>query len=158
MGFFLSFIFISLFGFFSHYFYRKFGLKKGHPAWIFYFGLVLIGSFLIPGIFLYIGIFDWIIPFLNSLFPWLNIGNGKDLMWNSLKIMGIDWNIDYNNSALEFIAFILFFSYPLWYFAFKDLSRKLFGGNRNRPHEKGLLYFLTTNKGKSKSPKSKNGK
>lgn len=67
-------------------------------------------------------------------------------MWNSLKIFGIDWNINYNDSGLNIIALILFLSFPLWYFAFKDLSRKLFGGNRNRPYEKGLMYLFTSNK------------
>ncbi|MEJ2280165.1 MAG: hypothetical protein P8Y70_20815 [Candidatus Lokiarchaeota archaeon] len=141
---------ISFFGFFSHLFYKRFGLKKGHLAWIFYYGLVVVGFFLILDILIYYGMFDSVFPFLNRIFPWCHIDNGRDFMWNSLKIFGIDWNINYNDSGLDIIAWILFFSFPLWYFAFKDLSRKLFGGNRNRPYEKGLIYLFSSNKPEDK--------
>jgi len=139
MGFFVSFILICFLGFFSHHWYHKYGLSRGKLAWIFYFGVISIGSILLFNILIYIGSLDFIFPILNAI-PWIDIDSGKDLMWNSLLIIGIDWNINYNNNGLNFIAWILFLSYPIWYMAFKDVSRKLFGGNK--PSEKGLWYLL----------------
>jgi hypothetical protein len=143
MGFFISFLFICFIGFFSHHWYHKYGLSKGKLAWIYYFGVISIGSILIFSILLYIGALNFLFPFLNTI-PWINIDSGKDLMWNSLLLVGIDWNISNINAGLDFIAIILFLSYPVWYMAFKDFSRKFFGGNK--PYEKGLWYLLSPTK------------
>jgi hypothetical protein len=143
MGFLGSFLLICLLGFFSHLWYHKYGLSKGKLAWIFYFSVVSVGSILIFNILVYIGSFDFIFPLLNKI-PWIIIDSGKDFMWNSLHLIGIDWNIDYNNNGLDFIALILFLSYTPWYMAFKDFSRKFFGGNK--PYEKGLWYLLAPTK------------
>ncbi|TXT53278.1 MAG: membrane protein of unknown function [Promethearchaeota archaeon] len=143
MGFFISFLFISFLGFFSHHWYHKYGLSKGKLAWIFYFGVISIGGLLIFNILLYVGIFNFLVPFLN-IFPWISIDSGKDLMWNSFLLVGFDWNINYNDNGLDVIAILLFFSYPMWYMAFKDFSRKFFGGNK--PYEKGLWYLLAPTK------------
>ncbi len=143
MGFLGSFLLICLLGFFSHLWYHKYGLSKGKLAWIFYFSVVSVGSILIFNILVYIGSFDFIFPLLNKI-PWIIIDSGKDFMWNSLLLIGIDWNIDYNNNGLDFIALILFLSYTPWYMAFKDFSRKFFGGNK--PYEKGLWYLLAPTK------------
>ncbi|MHA1490773.1 MAG: hypothetical protein ACTSRI_14085 [Promethearchaeota archaeon] len=153
MGFFTSFIIICFLGFFSHLWYHKYGLSKGHLAWISYYTLFVIAGFLILDVLIYIGALDFIFPFLNQLVPWLNIDNGKDFMWNSFQIFGLDWNVNYNDPNLKFIALLLFLSYPMWYFSFKDFSRKLFGGNRNRPFEKGLWYLFARVKKAKKGEK-----
>jgi hypothetical protein len=143
MGFVSSFIIISLLGLFSHYLYHKFGLKNRHLAWIFYYSSFVVIGFLILDISFYIGLLDLLITLFNKA-PWVEIENGKDFMWNSFQFFGIDWNINFNDSNLNFIAIILFLSYPLWFLSFKDLSRKLFGGNK--PYERGLFYFLSRTK------------
>lgn len=149
MGFFSSFIILCVLGFFSHYLYHRFGLKKGHLAWIFYFSSFVVIGFLLLDICIYIGLFDPVFLFLNKI-SWVEIENGKDFMWNSFQLFGIDWKINFEDSNLNSIAVLLFLSYPLWFISFKDLSRKIFGGNKF--YERGLLYFLTRTK------KPKNGK
>jgi hypothetical protein len=143
MGFVLSFIIICLLGLFSHYLYHRYGLKKGHLAWIFYFSASVVIGFLLLDISFYIGLLDPLFLFLNKI-PWIEIKNGKDFMWNSFQLFGIDWKINFNDPNLNFIAIILFLSYPLWFLSFKDLSRKLFGGNKL--YERGLSYFLSRTK------------
>jgi len=152
MGFFTSFLIICVLGLFSHHWYHKHGLSKGHLAWISYYTLLVIGGFLILDILIYVGVFNAFFQAINSIIPWITIENGKDYMWNSFKIIGIDWNINHEDNNLKYIAVLLFISYPTWFFAFKDISRKWFGGNRNRPHEKGLWYLFSSNK----SPKNNN--
>ena len=153
MGFFTSFLIICFLGLFSHRWYRKYGLSKGHLAWISYYTLLIVGGFLILDIFIYVGVFNFCFPILNQLIPWLNIENGKDFMWNSFKLIGIDWNIDFRDTNLNFVAILLFLCYPTWFFSFKDISRKWFGGNKNRPHERGLWYLFESVKPPKKEEK-----
>lgn len=136
---------ISLLGFLSHYFYRKYGIQRGKLGWIFYYSIFIIGIFLLMDVFTYLGTFDFILPIFNSI-PWIFIENGRDLVWNSLQLAGINWDIDITNKGLDYIAILLFCSYPVWFKFFKDLSRKIFGGNKRRPYEKGLSFLFTSNK------------
>lgn len=146
MGFISSLLLISFLGFFSHYWYRKFGIAKEKIAWISYFTLFVNLGFLIIDILIYMRIFDgFILPLLNSI-PWVNIENGRDFMWNSFQLLGIDWNINFNETALDSIAIVLFISYPVWFMFFKDFSRKIFGGNEKRPYTKGISYLFTSPK------------
>ncbi|MBD3194970.1 MAG: hypothetical protein GF317_07950 [Candidatus Lokiarchaeota archaeon] len=143
MGFVCSIFLISFFGFISHYWYRKYGLAKGKLAWISYYLLIVIGFILLLDLLIYLGLLDFLIPLFNY-FPWINIDNGKDFMWNSFIIFGIDWNISYNDSGLYYFAILNFLSYPVWFMFFKDLSRKFFGGNKHRPYQKGISYLITS--------------
>lgn len=145
MGFVTSIILISLFAFFSHYFYRKYGIQRGKLGWIFYYSVFIIGLFLLMDIFIYLGIFDFVFPILNRI-PWISIENGRDLVWNSFQFFGIDWDIDITSKGLDYIAILLFCSYPVWFKFFKDLSRKIFGGNKRRPYERGLSFLFTSHK------------
>jgi hypothetical protein len=156
MGFVTSIILIDIFGFFSHYFYRKYGIRRGRLGWIFYYSIFIVGWFLIMDILTYFGVFDFIFPFFNII-PWSSIENGRDLMWNSFQLFGIDWNIDITQNGLNNIALLLFCSYPVWFKFFKDFSRKIFGGNRRRPYERGYSFLFTSrisHKGDKKKVKS----
>ncbi|TFF97656.1 MAG: hypothetical protein EU547_03690 [Promethearchaeota archaeon] len=143
MGFFTSILLISLFGFFSHYFYKKYGILNGKLGWIFYYSIIVNGGFLIVDLLTYFGLFNSLFPIINRL-PWISIENGKDLMWNSFLLFSIDWNIKVNQQGLNYIAFLLFFSYPIWFKFFKDLSRKFFGGNKRKPYEKGISFLISS--------------
>lgn len=148
MGFATSLILIGVLGLVSHYWYRKFGIAKGKIAWISYFTLFVNLGFLFIDILIYIGLFNSIFPLLNSI-PWVYIENGRDFMWNSFQLIGINWNINHNEVALNSIAILLFTSYPIWFMFFKDFSRKIFGGNEKRPYTKGISYLFTSPKPKS---------
>lgn len=158
MGFVSSIILISLLGFFSHYFYRRYGIRRGKLGWIFYYSFFIIGFFLLMDILTYLGTFNFVFPFLN-LIPWISIENGKDMMWNSFQFLGINWNIDVTQNGLHNIAILLFCSYPVWFKFFKDLSRKIFGGKKRRLYERGLSFLFTSpttiegDKKKVKSPR-----
>lgn len=157
MGFVSSIILISLFGFISHFLYRKCGIYKGNLAWIFYYSVAIIGVFLILDILTYLGIFNFLFPVFN-LISWISIENGKDLMWNSFQLVGIDWNIDISQQGLDYMALLLICSYPVWFKFFKDLSQKFFGGNKRRPYEKGFSFLISKrqeidgNREKTKKP------
>lgn len=146
MGFITSFLLLSLFGFLSHRLYHKWGLAKAHRGWLFYYCFFINAAFITIDVLIYHGIFDGLIATLN-LVPWVEIQNGRDYMWNSFKLLGLDYGIDYTQPALDHIAFILFFSYPMWFVFFKNGSIIIFGGNK--PHEQGLWYVL----GPTKKPK-----
>ena len=139
MGFVLSFLIISALGFFSHFWYHKYGIKKGHLAWIFYYGFFVINGFLVLNVLIYTGFLDFIFPLFNNL-PWVDIDCGRDFMWNSFHLLGFDWGINYKESNLDYIAILIFMSYPMWYLFFSNISRKFFGGNK--PHEEGYWGVL----------------
>jgi hypothetical protein len=145
MGFVSSLILIAVFGFLSHYWYRKYGLARGKLAWISYFTLIINFGFLLVDVFIYIGVFDFVFPILNDI-PWVSIENGRDFMWNSFHLLGIDWDINFKTRALDWIGIIIFISYPIWFMFFKDFSRKIFGGNENRPYTRGISYLFTSPK------------
>jgi len=157
MGFVSSIILICLFGFISHFLYRKYGIHKGKLAWIFYYSFSVIGFFLIIDSLAYLGMCEFMIDILN-LIPWTSIENGKDMMWNSFQLVGIDWNININQQGLDYVAILLMCSYPVWFKFFKDISRKMFGGNKRRPYEKGFSFLISKrqeidgNKEKIKKP------
>lgn len=151
MGFFTSIILISFFGFFSHYFYRKYGILRGKMGVIFYYSLLFIIIILLLDIFTYFGVFNFIFHVLN-LIPWVSITNGKDFMWNSFQLFGINWNIDITQPGLDYIALLIFSSYPVWFKFFKDLSRKIYGGNRRKPYERGMSFLFS----KKDYPKKEN--
>ncbi|TFF96479.1 MAG: hypothetical protein EU547_06415, partial [Promethearchaeota archaeon] len=111
MGFSSSLIILSVLGLLSHYFYRRFGIAKGKLAWISYFTLLVNLGFLFLDILIYVGIFNFLFPIFNNL-PWVNIENGKDFMWNSFQLIGLNWSRPYNTTSLNPIAVILFISYP----------------------------------------------
>ncbi|MFO7796109.1 MAG: hypothetical protein ACQERB_10285 [Promethearchaeati archaeon] len=142
MGFASSLIILSVLGLFSHYFYRRFGIAKGKLAWISYFTLFVNLGFLILDILIYAGFFNFLFPIFNNL-PWVFIENGKDFMWNSFQLIGVNWSIPYNTASLNTIAIFLFISYPIWFMFFKDFSRKIFGGNEKRPYTKGISFLFT---------------
>ncbi len=146
MGFFTTFIIITILAYFSHRWYHKYGLKKGHTAWIAYYSILVCGGLLLLDILIYLGVFDFVFPLLNNL-PWVNIDNGKDFMWNSFQLLGIDFGINYNDPGLTSIAVLLFISYPSWYIISKFQSRMIWGGHKK--YEEGLWWAI----GPTKAPK-----
>jgi len=142
MGFASSLIILSVLGLLSHYFYQRFGIAKGKLAWISYFTLFINLGFLILDVLIYAGGFNFLFPIFNNL-PWVFIENGRDFMWNSFQLIGINWSISYNSASLNPIAILLFISYPIWFMFFKDFSRKIFGGNEKRPYTKGISFLFT---------------
>jgi hypothetical protein len=152
MGFVSTLILIAVCGFLSHYWYRKYGLAKGKLAWISYFTLIVNLGFILLDVLIYMGIFDFVFPFLNNI-PWVSIDNGRDFMWNSFQLFGIYWGINFKMRALDWIGVIMFISYPIWFMFFKDFSRKIFGGNENRPYTRGISYLFTSPKKTKKRDK-----
>jgi hypothetical protein len=154
MGFFAAFILIAVLGIYSHYFYHKFGLPKHHLAWIFYYSVIIVGGLMLMGILFYVGVFDNNLISVFNQIPWVDIENGKDYMWNSFQLLGIDWGIDYSGTGLGAMAFLLFLSYPSWYMAFKLISKYIFGGNK--VYQEGLWYvFAPTKKPKKEEKRAK---
>lgn len=143
MGFFTSFLFICILALFSHSLYHKYGLPEGHLAWIYYFSLSVVGTFLIIDALIYLGIFDFIFPLINQI-PWVDISNGKDFMWNSFQLIGINFNINHDGPGMGWLALLLFLSYPMWYGFFKNLSKIIFGGSK--PYQEGVWYIFKPTK------------
>ncbi|MHA1149395.1 MAG: hypothetical protein ACTSR8_14255 [Promethearchaeota archaeon] len=143
MGFITTIIIIYLLATFSHRWYHKYGLKKQNIAWIAYFGIVVVLGFLILDVLIYIGLFNFIFPLLNTL-PWVDIENGRDFMWNSFQLFGIDFGLNYNDPGLIPIAILLFLSYLPWYVYAKLLSKILFGGHNS--YEEGYWWALAPTK------------
>ncbi|MHA1291880.1 MAG: hypothetical protein ACTSQJ_04330 [Promethearchaeota archaeon] len=139
MGFITSLIVISFCAFWSYYLYHNYGLPKGHKAFVAWYAIVIVGSLMILDTLIYIGVLDFIFPYLNRI-PWVNIDSGRDFMWNSFQFFGIDWGIDYKNDGLNWIAIVLILSYPMWFKWFSNGSRMLFGGNN--PHQRGMWYLF----------------
>ena len=148
MGFITSFIIISFAGFFAYHLYHRFGLSKGHKAWLAWYAILIVGGLMLLDFLIYLEILNFIFPLLNQL-PWVNIESGKDFMWNSFQLLGIDWDINYNDPGLNFIAFFMILFYPMWFKFFSNGSRMLFGGNK--PHQVGLWYLFEP----TKKPKGK---
>lgn len=156
MGFVTSFIIIINLGFWAYLLYHKFGLSKGHQAWLAWYAILGVGGLMLLDFLIYLGVFDLIFPTLNQI-PWVNIDNGKDFMWNSFQFLGIDWGIDYNDPGLNWIAIMLILSYPMWFKFFSNGSRMLFGGNK--PYQVGCWYmFAPTKKPKEGEKRAKQPK
>ncbi|MHA1283590.1 MAG: hypothetical protein ACTSQP_13910 [Promethearchaeota archaeon] len=138
MGFITSLLIIAVCGFFSYLLYHKFGLSKGHNAWIAWYAIIIVGGLMILDVLIYFGFLDFIFSYLNIL-PWVNIDNGQDFMWNSFILLGIDWGINYKDPSLIPIAIFLWVSYPMWFKWFSNGSRMLFG---SKAYQRGIWYLL----------------
>ena len=146
MRFITTYIILITLGTVSHIFYHKYGLPKGKTAWISYYSILAVGIFLLLDVLIYMGILDFIFPILNNL-PWVSIDNGKDFLWNSFHLIGIDFGIDYTIPGMNSLAIILFLSYVPWYVYGKFNSKMLFGGNKT--YEEGYWWAI----GPTKKPK-----
>ena len=146
MGFFTTFIIIAILGYLSHYFYHKYGIPKGKSGWVAWYSMIVVGVFWALDIAIYVGALNFIFPILNNL-PWVNIDNGRDFMWNSFQLLGIDFGITYTDPGLNSIAILIFLSYPTWYSFSKLMSRMMFGGHKS--YEEGYMWAL----GPTKKPK-----
>jgi len=146
MGFITTYILLTILGYISHIFYHKYGLAKGKTVWIAYYSMGVVGGLLLLDILIYIGILDFLFPILNQL-PWVSIDNGKDFMWNSFQLIGIDFGIAYSIPGMNSLAIIFFLSYVPWYVFGKINSKMMFGGNRS--YEEGYWWAL----GPTKKPK-----
>jgi len=150
MGFVTSFLIIMTAGFWAYNLYHRFGIAKGHQAWLAWYAFIIVGGLMILDLLIYIGVLDFIFPILNQL-EWINIDNGQDFMWNSFQLIGIDWGIEYSSPNLIFIAILIIISYPMWFKFFSNGSRMLFGGNK--PYQLGLWYLMEPTKKPKKDEK-----
>ena len=146
MGFIESIIIIYILATFSHLWYHKYSLKKGNITWIAHFSMIVVGGFLILDISIYFGVLDFIFPILNNL-SWVEIENGRDFMWNSFQLFGVEFGVNHNDPGLLSIAILLFMSYLPWYVYAKLLSKMTFGGHSS--YEEGYWWGI----GPTKKPK-----
>ena len=135
MGFITQMIFIFLSGIWSARIYSR-KLRAKNKDWSAFLWLIFNVGTLIWGILLYFEL----IPIANLVnwIPWVNVGGGKDWMWNSFQIFGIDFGLIYSNS-LDPIAIALFFTYPALYLLGTDGGRMLYG---KRTYEEGYWWAL----------------
>lgn len=145
MGFIDSIILLILLGWVSSYLYRRY-LRKRNKDWLFFLGTIILMSFWLIDILLYIGVLD--VRWLNII-PWINIPvsvvSGQYYLWNSFLIFGLDFHLTPTPEMLS-IAIILLLSYPFWLKAGIKVGRILHG---YYGHEEGILWLL-------KSPKPPN--
>jgi hypothetical protein len=138
VGFLTSYIIITILGVLSHKLYHT--IRPNHKGFIAYYSFFSIFGILLIDVLIYLGVFDFILPMLNQL-PWIAadpIPDGKDLMWNSLRLIGINFNI-IHQSGLNSIAVVLFLSYAPWFSMMKDGSRMLFG---QKSYQEGYSWAL----------------
>ena len=143
MGFFTTYIVMIILAYLSHYFYHKFGVPKGKSGWIAWYSMLVVVGLMAIDIAIYVGVFDFIFPLLNNI-PWVNIENGRDFMWNSFQLFGIDFGVAYNDPGLNSIAILLFLSYPTWFSFSKLTSRMMFGGHKS--YEEGYWWAFKPTK------------
>ncbi|MHA1147621.1 MAG: hypothetical protein ACTSR8_05200 [Promethearchaeota archaeon] len=143
MGFASSFIIICFAGFWSYALYHRYGLSKGHRLWLAYYAIFIVGGLMAFDTLMLFGLLDFIFPFLNQI-PWVDIENGSDFTWNSFQLLGIDWNINYNDPGLFWIALMIILSYPMWFKFFSNGSSMFFGGPK--PYQVGTWYLLAPTK------------
>ena len=138
MGFLTSYLIISILGVLSHKIYHN--IRPKNKGFIAYYSFIAIYGILAIDVLTYLGVFDFILPLFNQI-PWIAsdpIVDGKDLMWNSLRLIGINFNI-IHQSGLNVIAVVLFMSYAPWFIMMKDGSRMLFG---QKSYQEGYSWAL----------------
>lgn len=146
MSFIDAYILLSIAGFFSHKIYQTIR-KKGHKSFIAYYSFFIILGFLILDLFIYLGFFDILI---NTIYNNRFI-DGKDYMWSPFSLFSLDIDINIQGSGQNWLAFLLFASYPCWFLYWKNISKYLFGV---RYYSGGWLDVLKP----IKKPKNKQSK
>jgi len=145
MGFITSFLIIAFFGFWVYHLYHTWALPRGHEAFVAWYAFVVVAGFMIFDFLMYVGLFNTtLIPLLN-LIPWVNGGivDGRDFLWNSGILIGIDFGI-VPTQNMDMIAYLILISYPMWFKWFSNGSRMLWGGNE--PHQCGQWYLFEPTK------------
>ena len=107
--------------------------------------MLVVAGLMAIDIAIYVGVFDFVFPFLNNI-PCVQIDNGRDFMWNSFQLLGVDFGVTYSDPGLNSIAVLLFLSYPTWFSFTKLQSRMMFGGHKS--FEEGYMWAL----GRTKKP------
>ena len=74
MGFVTSFLIIIIAGFWSYLLYHRYGLSKGHKAWIAWYAFIIVGGLMILDTLIYFGFLDFVFPIINQ-FLGVNIEN-----------------------------------------------------------------------------------
>jgi hypothetical protein len=124
--------FCGLFG--ARLYARK--LRKKSHAWSGYLWMLSNFGMWLWGILLYLNVIP--IALLVNWIPWVEVENGKDWMWNSFQLLGVDFGVHYQ-SGMDHLAVILFLSYPMWYLFGQDGGRMLFG---RKNYEEGYMWAL----------------
>jgi hypothetical protein len=66
MGFVTSFLIIIFCAFWSYHLYHRYGLAKGHTAWIAWYAFIVVAGLMILDFIIYIGLLDFVFPLLNQ--------------------------------------------------------------------------------------------
>ncbi|MHA1792080.1 MAG: hypothetical protein ACTSVI_05500 [Promethearchaeota archaeon] len=136
MGFFESFIIVSIFGFSANLLGKKY--RRTHKTFPFWWAFFSVFGMLAIDFSIYIGLLDSIVIFMNQQISWFSITSGKDFMWNSFSLFGAGKYIS-PAPGMDLIAAVLFLSYPAWFIFNKSISAFLFGVKSN---EEGMTYLL----------------
>jgi hypothetical protein len=135
MGFVTHCIVMFLCGLIGAYLYSHKLRKKNH-AWSGYLAMICIFTVLLWGILIYTEVIP-IAAMVNWL-PWVDVTNGKDWMWNSFQLIGVDLGVIFE-PGMNSLAVILFISYPTFYAFGADGGRMLFG---RKTYEEGYMWGL----------------
>jgi hypothetical protein len=135
MGFATQCITLFFCGFFGALIYARKLRKKTH-AWSGYLWMICNFGMWIWGILLYLNLIP-IGTFVNWI-PWVEVADGREWMWNSFQLLGVDFGLIYT-PGLDHIAVILFLSYPMWYLMGADGGRMFWG---RRTYEEGYWWGL----------------
>ncbi|MCP4764290.1 MAG: hypothetical protein GY870_21125 [archaeon] len=141
MGFFYSYIIISVMALLAHPLAKKY--RPQHKGFVFYWSLLASIGIMIIDCCVYAGLFDTLIAGLSNL-PWFDgsITTGADYMWNSFVIFGVPRYIETagNLGGLNVIGILLILSYPTWFVYWKDLGRQIFG---QKKYQGGYFWVLS---------------
>ncbi|GAB4329373.1 MAG: hypothetical protein Kow0069_36800 [Promethearchaeota archaeon] len=135
MGFASQCIGMFVLGFFFSWLYSR-KLRARNKDWSAFLWVIANGGMWLWGILVYVDVIP-IAPLVNWL-PWVNVANGKDWMWNSFQLLGVDYGIAYA-PGLDHLAVVLFVSYPMWYAFGRDGGRMLYG---TRTYEEGYWWVM----------------
>ncbi|MHA1730911.1 MAG: hypothetical protein ACTSU5_03165 [Promethearchaeota archaeon] len=155
MGFVTQCILMFLLGTFNAWLYSR-KLRARNKDWSAFLWLISNIGMWTWGILLYLDV----IPIANLVnwIPWVNVADGKDWMWNSFQLVGVDFGI-VHQTGMDSLAVIIFLSYPCWYLFGGDGGRMLFG---KRTYEEGYWWAIAPLKKpadfKSRARKSESGK
>lgn len=139
MGFITSYFIVCFLGLFAHPLIKK-QRAKGNKAFAMTFSVGVTFGMLMLDVLIYIGVLNFLWSALSDTIPWIDIANGRDFMWNSFSLIGIDFGVDYMSTSLDSIAFVLFMSYIPWFVMQKDGSKMLFG---QKNYQEGYMWALT---------------
>ncbi len=135
MGFLTQCIAMFFLGTFNAWLYSR-KLRQRNKDWSAFLWLIANIGMWIWGILIYIEVIP--IAQMVNWIPWVNVESGKDWMWNSFQLLGVDFGI-VPSPGMHSLAVILFLSYPTFYLFGGDGGRMMYG---KRTYEGGYWWAL----------------